>query len=288
MTEQTLTAEAASDATSEQSGLVAALAEISDDGGPRTDGDFSALAGLIIDGTLAGDEDGLRHLQRWLRHELAQFSRDEGDDAEMRGRLRGLLDVSHWAIARVLPLSDIQAVGRGTHREHILKALAADPGMSNRELVESLGIDDESQVSRLGAELRELGLVVSQRIGRRNRWELSPKGIRTLDAMCGVSTVENLANGVATDEGSHVESCEEREPSYAFMTSLIDLMSRESGAFRWRWGVPRVDTGWRLLATVRDSGAQLLKADLSAEGKKNLAAVADELRRKEPAARSTS
>lgn len=285
MTDQTLAAAAAAGATSDQSGLVAALAEISEEGGLRTDGDFSALAMLMIDQTLAGDEDGLRDLQQWLRFELAQRLRDEGGDAEMRGRLQGLLDVAHWAIERVLPLSDVRAVRPGTHRESILKALAADPGMSNRDLVDALKIT-EAQVSRLGAELQEQGLILGQRIGRRNRWELSPKGIRTLDAICGLSTVENLANGAATDD-SKVEPGEDREPSYAFMTLLTDLILRDSGGFRWRRGIPRfVDS--HLLATVRDSGAHLLMADLSEEGKKRLAVVTDELRQKDPVAHSTS
>jgi len=80
------------------------LDEIAGDGGLRTDGDFSALAMLLIDSTISGNEDALRAVHGWLEGEYARAS-ELGDsaDPEVCGRIKGLIDVSHWAGRRALP-----------------------------------------------------------------------------------------------------------------------------------------------------------------------------------------
>ena len=84
--------------------VVFILDEIAADGGLRTDGDFSALAMLLIDSTINGNEDALRAVHGWLKGEYARAS-EPGDsaDPEVRGQIKGLIDVSHWAGRRALP-----------------------------------------------------------------------------------------------------------------------------------------------------------------------------------------
>jgi DNA-binding MarR family transcriptional regulator/transcriptional regulator with XRE-family HTH domain len=190
MASETLADTAGKHDDSTQSAVVPVLEEIHDDGGPRTDGDFSALAMLLIDSTLSGDDDSLRAIQNWLRDEHADSSvGGEPSLAEARGRISGLLDVSHWAIQRALPPAEIRWVEPGSHADCFLRALMVEPGLSNRDLVDRLAID-ESQISRLGRKLRKQGLVVTRFVGRRNCWEVTPKGQRAFELLHGLGSAE--------------------------------------------------------------------------------------------------
>lgn len=165
----------------------AVLDGISSDGGAYTDGDFSALAMLLIDATLRGDEVGLKAVQEWLRWEYSEGllkSEDESDHMARCGRLLGLADVSHWAIERVLPLAALSRLERGGYTARFLRELVATPGLSNQELAERLAVD-ETEVSRVGRRLLEDGMAVRRRVGRRNYWEISPKGRRSLQLLQG-------------------------------------------------------------------------------------------------------
>ena len=134
--------------------IVSVLDEIGAEGGLRTDGDFSALAMLLIDSSMNGDDSALRAIQDWLRAEYARASgQSDPGGIEARGRTRGLIDASHWAIQRVLPLSDIRWVEAGSHAERFMSALRREPGLSNRDLAERLAVD-ETQISRSGRKLR--------------------------------------------------------------------------------------------------------------------------------------
>lgn len=193
VTEQTLARLPRPEADLGKSAIAPILAEISSEGGPRTDGDFNALAMLLIDSTLNGDEESLRSLQDWLRIERARCAGGKhSSDLELYGRLLGLIDVSHWALERALPLDDMRYIERGSHANRFLRQLTAEPGLANRELADRLGVD-ETQISRVGRRLRERGLVASRLFGRRNRWELTPKGLRTLQVLEGVHEMNDLS-----------------------------------------------------------------------------------------------
>ncbi len=62
----------------------------------------------------------------------------------------------------------------------VLRAIAAKPGASNREIAEASDIVDQGQISRLLVRLEHFGLVRNDGAGRRsgepNVWSLTPKG----------------------------------------------------------------------------------------------------------------
>ncbi len=57
----------------------------------------------------------------------------------------------------------------------MLQAVASTPTARNRDLAEQLGTD-ETQISRAGRQLTDLGLLVRFKRGRENRWVVSPRG----------------------------------------------------------------------------------------------------------------
>jgi DNA-binding MarR family transcriptional regulator len=221
MTTETLAPDTDARAALNSSAITPILSEISRDGGPRTDGDFSAVAMLLVDSLLTGDEESLRVLQDWLRQERAQGA---GDRAESRGRLLGLIDASHWAIERVLPRSEVARVERSSHANQFLNELAASPGLGNRELADRLSVD-ETQVSRLGRTLREHGLAASRQIGRRNRWELTPKGMRTLEVLNGVARDAASSSSTVVDDGSAAELAEDDLPEALDVNSPASILA---------------------------------------------------------------
>lgn len=63
----------------------------------------------------------------------------------------------------------------------VLKAIAADPGASNRMIAEASGVADQGQISKLLARLETLGLVSNAHAkdgpnGKPNAWSLTAKG----------------------------------------------------------------------------------------------------------------
>src|SRR4051812_21626047 len=65
-----------------------------------TDGDFSALGMLISDASLAADSPALEGALDCLQGLYRRYT-DDGTDAELRGRVLGLIDVTHWSLRRL-------------------------------------------------------------------------------------------------------------------------------------------------------------------------------------------
>ena len=65
-------------------------------------------------------------------------------------------------------------------RLRVLEALAANPGLSNRQVADAAGIADRAQASKLLAQLQKLGLAETtdepQGNGRSNAWRLTARG----------------------------------------------------------------------------------------------------------------
>jgi hypothetical protein len=76
---------------------------------------------------------------------------------------------------------------RATYRTtRVLSAIGASPRLSNREIAEAAGLNDEGQTSKLLRRLEHRGLVenvgLGQTYGGPNAWLLTAYGERTLDA----------------------------------------------------------------------------------------------------------
>jgi predicted NBD/HSP70 family sugar kinase len=141
------------------------------------EGQFSALGMLVTDASLAADEPALEAAQdglQWLysQHEVLRDP-DDGQ-VEQRGRLLGMIDVTHWALRR-LPSALHVGVDPGSHAGRFLTAVAHRPGLSNQELAVQLGID-ETEVSRVGRRLLAAGVVWRRKEWKRNAWDITPRG----------------------------------------------------------------------------------------------------------------
>ncbi len=98
----------------------------------------------------------------------------DDDQVEQRGRLLGLIDVTHWALRR-LPSTLQAGPDPSSHAGQFLKAVAERPGLSNQELAMRLGID-ETEASRVGRRLLAAGVVWRRKEWRRNAWDITPRG----------------------------------------------------------------------------------------------------------------
>jgi len=148
-----------------------------------------ALAMLVVDATLDGDEAALYSAWRQLQHLYRLLSRriDERaaeDVAEDRGRILAYLDVVMWALDRNLSLRTLSELEGDSAAHEFLKVVSEEPGLSNAQLADKLDMS-ETEVSRLGRRLADASFAAKRRIGRRNRWEVTPKGLQTLDLLEG-------------------------------------------------------------------------------------------------------
>ena len=141
------------------------------------EGQFSALGMLVTDASLASDEPALEAAQdglQWLYSRQEALSDPDDDQVEQRGRLLGLIDVTHWALRR-LPSTLQVGPDPSSHAGQFLKAVAERPGLSNQELAMRLGTD-ETETSRVGRRLLAAGLVWRRKQWRRNAWDITPRG----------------------------------------------------------------------------------------------------------------
>ncbi len=94
----------------------------------------------------------------------------------------------------------------------VLAALAAEPGLSNRELSVRAGVTDQGQMSRALARLAQLGLIenfAGHGNGAPNAWRLTPGGSQTereiarwYRAGLGGARARPACNGQDDDEGA--------------------------------------------------------------------------------------
>jgi DNA-binding MarR family transcriptional regulator len=146
-------------------------------------GDFNALAMMIADAALDADDatltaaqDGLQRLyglQAWI-------DEPSPEQLEARGRVLGLIDLLQWTLRRVVPKTLLTRLEPNGHAHSFLQAIADRPGLSNQQLTEQLQTD-ETEISRVGRRLLENGLARKRKLGRRNQWEITPRGEQALE-----------------------------------------------------------------------------------------------------------
>jgi predicted NBD/HSP70 family sugar kinase len=141
------------------------------------EGQFSAVGMLVTDASLASDGPALEAAQdglQWLCSRQEALTNPDDDQVEQRGRLLGLIDVTHWALRR-LPSALQLGPDPSSHAGQFLKAVAEHPGLSNQELAMRLGVD-ETEASRVGRRLLAAGVVWRRKEWRRNAWDITPRG----------------------------------------------------------------------------------------------------------------
>jgi len=145
------------------------------------------IAMLLVDAALDGDEASLLDANRRLQvlYRILSRPKSESDErAEHRGKVLAFLDVTSWAIERALSLEAMAALEGDSAAFEFLKAVHETPGMTNHDISQAIGVS-ESDASRIGRRLADSGLAAKRRVGRRNNWEITPKGLQSLDLLIG-------------------------------------------------------------------------------------------------------
>jgi DNA-binding MarR family transcriptional regulator len=146
------------------------------------EGLFNAIAMLLVDSTLDGDEPALEFGFDQLQHQYAATLRRAGRteaQLEERGRWLALIDVAKWGLERTMPLDLLVEFEVSSHAHDFLKAIGERPALTNIALTQHLELDP-SQVSRIGSRLELSGMARKRRSGRYNLWEITPRGVQAL------------------------------------------------------------------------------------------------------------
>jgi hypothetical protein len=109
-----------------------------------------------------------------------------GEDAEREFR-RGVFEMlanTAKAMHQILQSNELLAsVTAGSLAHQMLLVIEREPGTSNAQLQQLLGGARDDAVSRAGRILTERGLARKDRHGRRNLWQILPRGERILDVV---------------------------------------------------------------------------------------------------------
>jgi DNA-binding MarR family transcriptional regulator len=149
------------------------------------EGVFRALAQLVVDATLDGDEPGLNFAVGEFQRRYGEAVRTDSPnlaDAETRGRLLGLIDITQRALEAVLPLSLLAEFEVSSHHHGFLAHIAEEPGSTNRAIEDAMDLDD-TYVSKVGRRLELAGAARKRRLGRKNHWEITPRGLKILGVL---------------------------------------------------------------------------------------------------------
>jgi len=147
------------------------------------EGEFDALAMLLSDAILDWDEAGLELALAQLPR-LASLAAREGSRtaAQTEGRLLAYLDIARKGIQRVLPSEFLGHVEPGSHSHKFLQEIEREPMRTNLALSIELGVG-ESEISRIGRRLVQVGLARKRRLGRTNQWLITPRGVQVLSVL---------------------------------------------------------------------------------------------------------
>jgi DNA-binding transcriptional ArsR family regulator len=85
-------------------------------------------------------------------------------------------------LERALALDALSELERDSTAHEFIKAVVERPGSTNYEIATMLSTSD-AEISRVGRRLTDAGLAAKRRVGRRNHWEVTPKGIHALDLL---------------------------------------------------------------------------------------------------------
>ncbi|MGK5693118.1 ROK family protein [Streptomyces sp. URMC 128] len=152
---------------------------------PWTEGDRRALVRVLVDASLDGDEDSLRSAVDWLQWVYATSDELAADlRRSHQAEVAALISVAQYGLRRAQAIAAASSVDLRGSQGAFLRAVGRDPGCSNLDLVELLGVG-ETQVSRTGGQLAKLGLVTKRKIGRRNYWDMTPRGWEVLRSADG-------------------------------------------------------------------------------------------------------
>jgi hypothetical protein len=137
------------------------------------DGMFRAIAMLIADAILAGDDQTL--YEGITKLELIYHSRrrDLRSNDLVLGRLLGYVDVINYAQIRMIPRAVLEQLAPGALARQVLEELSTSPGARSSEfMVEVCGENVEFTLHKL----RSLRLVSYRRPWRTTYWEITPRG----------------------------------------------------------------------------------------------------------------
>jgi len=146
--------------------------------GSITESDFDVIAMLIVDAVLDADEHSLETAERGLQHLHAsneRIKRPKVEQIEERGRLLALIDIAHWGLEHVLPVSVLERLQPFEHASRFLHVIMEQRGLSSSEVIAQTNLE-EHEVLHMGQLLAATGLARKRVIGRREFWEITPLG----------------------------------------------------------------------------------------------------------------
>ena len=154
---------------------------------------------LLVDAVVTADASALEAAAQRLS--LASRA-DKMLSEETVGQFRALYLVAYWGAERTAAIGHL-ALEPSSHATALLRVIAECPGASNQRIAGLLGID-ETEVARTGGRLRGAGLAISRRLGRKNAWEVTPRGLSALEQVEGPS-LEVMGTYALPDTASRID-----------------------------------------------------------------------------------
>jgi DNA-binding MarR family transcriptional regulator len=104
---------------------------------------------------------------------------ETNDVIERRGQLRELHNIASDFLEHSVPSSVLRQLEPDSLSHRMLVIIAERQRLSNTDIADELEVD-KSQIARAGRRLIGAGLARARRAGRRNAWEITPRGFEVM------------------------------------------------------------------------------------------------------------
>lgn len=141
-------------------------------------------------------------------------------------------------------LGAVHGLEADSHPARMLCVIVRSPGLSNDEISAALSTDS-TEVSRSGARLRSDGLAFARKLGRRNAWEATPRGVGVARELLGASA--ELAQAIEPTSQASLAEAFQRSADL-LLTVVESLRAAES-----------VQTGSPLKSALTDTFEMLFR-----------------------------
>jgi predicted NBD/HSP70 family sugar kinase/DNA-binding MarR family transcriptional regulator len=154
---------------------------------------------LTLDAVLAGEREVLREVSDALFDAAAILHPDCSEKSQRAaGRLLAMAEFADLAVSRAAPAMAAAELGPNTWAARMLAFVAENPDCTNSDFTSELKVD-KTEVSRSGRRLILLGVAACRRVGRENRWSITPRGRSSLARLQSLSAAS--LPGATPDQG---------------------------------------------------------------------------------------
>lgn len=182
------------------------------------DGWIRAVATFLVDAIAQLDVATVQVAADGLRDTAIRASDDRAESL-----LLGMLEIAHVAVRQLQSETAVHLVEPRSLAARFVRAVERHPGASNDLLTRLLDVE-ETQISRAGRRLSDLGLTIKRRVGRQNAWMLTPAGHAVAEHLAAQESEGTMAVGPQSRTAQRIYNAPPRNKRFVAPKEILESL----------------------------------------------------------------